>query len=139
MTFKTLDAFREFEFNTPEITQNIQKFEHSSGVVLPYHYVEFLLQSDGGEGFIGPDNYLILWKLSELAELNTAYDVKTFAPGFLLIGSNGGGEAIAIETHLDAQSIFILPFVGMEKAAAKSVAPDFNAFMMKLTHEGLFD
>jgi len=31
---------------------------------------------NGGEGFIGPNAYVIFWRLGELAEMNKAYQVQ---------------------------------------------------------------
>lgn len=62
---------------------------------LPDEYVEFLKLSNGGEGFIGKNSYVILWGVDELASLNQSYEVQQYAPGFLIFGSNGGAKPMA--------------------------------------------
>lgn len=68
----------------------IDAAERELGVRLPEDYRAFLQQSDGLEGFAGPNAYLMLWSAKELLELNTAYSVAEFAPGLVLIGTDGG-------------------------------------------------
>ena len=63
---------------------------------LPDDYVELLLWSNGAEGFIG-EEYWVLWSVEEIGELNLAYQVGNYLPGMLAIGSDGGGECIALD------------------------------------------
>jgi hypothetical protein len=53
-----------------------------------------------------------LWKLSEIDELNTEYDVAEYLPGYYAVGSNGGGEMLAVE--LETEMIYSIPFIPME-------------------------
>src|SRR5438876_10095853 len=107
------DLFSKFRGRAPVRAAEIERFRAETGVDLPRDYVEFLQRSDGGEGFIGPNAYVILWQLSELVELNNAYQVEEYAPGLLIFGSNGGGEAYAFDTLASAMPIVSVPFVGM--------------------------
>jgi hypothetical protein len=63
------DLFTKFRGRAPVRAAEIERFRAETGVDLPRDYVEFLRRSDGGEGFIGPNAYVMLWQLSELAEL----------------------------------------------------------------------
>jgi hypothetical protein len=36
--------------------------------------------SNGAEGTIGPNNYLVIWPVNEIKELNEGYAVGEFAP-----------------------------------------------------------
>src|SRR5437870_4273516 len=62
---------------------------------LPKDYLEFMEISNGGEGFIGENSYLSLWKIENLVDWNGKYDVDTYAPGYFIFASNGGGTAYA--------------------------------------------
>jgi hypothetical protein len=59
---------------------------------LPLEYVEFLKLTNGAEGFVGRA-YVMLWSVEELASMNHSYEVQDYAPGLLIFGSDGGGEA----------------------------------------------
>jgi hypothetical protein len=81
-------------------------------VELPRDYREFLLVSNGGHGFLG-QNYVMLWKAEEPKPLNAGYEVARFAPGLLLFGSDGGGEAYAFDTRESPWVVIQAPFIGI--------------------------
>ena len=101
---------------------------------LPEEYVEFLKLSNGGEGFIGKNSYVILWGVDELASLNQSYEVQQYAPGFLVFGSNGGGEAYGFDTRTTTWPVVQIPFVGMDWSLAQPLGGSFNDFLETL-HE----
>jgi hypothetical protein len=96
--------------------------ELQTSLSLPPDFLRFLLQHDGGEGFAG-DRYIILWRAAELAPLNQAYEVGALAPGLVLFGSNGGGEAYGFDT---AMRVVEVPFVGMATESATPIAEQFD-------------
>src|ERR1044072_4876260 len=80
----------EFTPAPPASLRKVMGVEKAANVRLPESYKEFLTHADGGCGFVG-DNHIVLWPTHQLEEFNREYDVGTYAPGFFLIGSNGGG------------------------------------------------
>lgn len=121
----------KFDGNPPVDAALIRQFESEGGFRLPEDYAQFLQQADGGEGFVG-NAYAILWRVSELLEMNRAYQVAEYAPGLFLFGSDGGGEAFAFDTRAAAKPIVSVPFVGMELKVARPVASSFTAFLEEL-------
>lgn len=117
-----------FNRNEPTTVSLIQQFEVQSGILLPKDYADFLCWANGGEGFIG-SAYLILWRLEDLLNLNLSYQVREYAPGLLLFGSDGGGEAFALDTRQVIKPILSVPFVGMNINNARFVADTFTAFL----------
>jgi hypothetical protein len=107
-------------------------FETNSGLRLPSSYSDFLKRANGGEGFIGKA-YTILWRVEELLDKNKAYEVAKYAPGLMLFGSDGGGEALAFDTRTDATPIVSVPFVGMTLGTARPIAPTFERFLETLS------
>lgn len=98
-------------------------------ISLPEQYLDFLRLSNGADGFVGV-SYLTLWALEELEQFNREYQVTEFAPGLLLIGSNGGGEAYAIDLQ---NNIFgMVPFIGMELAEFTVCGETFLEFLESL-------
>ena len=124
--------FRNFRANAPPALSSIRQFESVSGIRLPVDYTEFLSHANGGEGFIGPHAYAILWRVEELIELNKAYRVAEYAPGLFAFGSDGGGEAFAFDRRSDAMPVVSVPFVGMELSLARPVAVNFRSFLEHL-------
>ncbi len=74
----------------------------------------------------------MLWRAEELVEMNKSYHVNEYAPGLLLFGSDGGGEAFGFDTRTDAKPIVSVPFVGMALNEARPVASNFNEFLEAL-------
>lgn len=98
---------------------------------LPSGYLAFLQQANGGEGFLG-STYANLWRAEDLERFNQDYEVDEYAPGFFLIGSNGGGEAYAFDLSSQDQGLYQLPFIGMERKSAIPIADSWNAFLAPL-------
>jgi hypothetical protein len=121
-----------FNCNKPTTVSLIKQFEVQSGILLPKDYADFLCRTDGGEGFVG-SAYLILWRLEDLSKLNQSYQVSEYAPGLLLFGSDGGGEAFAFDTRQKTKRIVSVPFVGMSINNARIVADTFTAFLEYLS------
>jgi hypothetical protein len=123
---------KEFDANGPPPIQIMEDVEHHFGCTLPADYKDFMSVQDGGEGFIG-GHYLILWRSGELIEFNRDYEVVTYAPGLLLFGSNGGGEAFAFDIRpSEEMKIRMVPFIGMSLKDAKPLANTFEAFFNRL-------
>jgi SMI1 / KNR4 family (SUKH-1) len=103
----------------------------SLGVLFPPDYIEFLRECDGGEGVIG-ENYLILWKASELDIFNREYEVAKYAPGLLLFGSDGGGEGYGFDMRDPLMPVVRVPFIGMELRYVRAVASSFAGMFEQL-------
>lgn len=115
----------------PATGEAIAAFESAIGKQLPGDYVEFLRATDGGEGFIGRA-YVILWGINELASMNQGYEVGSYAPGLLICGSDGGGEAYGFDTRVPNWPIVEVPFVGMEWSLARPLASSVAGFFEHL-------
>jgi SMI1 / KNR4 family (SUKH-1) len=109
----------------------LQAAEKALNRRLPVDYRAFLLQYNGGEGFIGK-HYLILWKAEELAELNKGYEVPKYAPGFLMFGSTGGGDGFAFDTRATPFRVIQMPFVGMSVDDGFFVADSFQRLLERM-------
>jgi len=121
----------EFSRNPGASVQDIHSAAEALKMELPSDYVAFLRESNGGEGMIG-ENYVVLWKAEELAEMNKSYQVAEYAPGLLFVGSDGGGEAFAFDTRTTPWPVVKVPFVGMDLQYAQVIAPSFIASMKTL-------
>lgn len=120
--------------NAPALTSSIKNAESELSFEFPRDYVEFLLLGDGGVGRVGDLSHAIFWKVEELFELNNAYEVAEYAPGILLFGSNGGGEAFGFDRRFTAAPIVQIPFVGMSLDYAERLAGTFMEFLKYLAN-----
>ena len=124
--------FARFKGNAPARTQDIRQFEEASGVRLRADYVAFLMEMNGGEGFIG-ESCVMLWRLEDLLEWNRGYKASDFVPGLFLFGSDGGGEAFAFDRRSGLEPIVSVPFIPLNLDEVKIVAPDFRGFISWLS------
>ncbi|WP_082938991.1 SMI1/KNR4 family protein [Mitsuaria sp. 7] len=120
---------QDWEINAGASPEDIARVNAEFGGQLPAAYLRFIALHDGGEGFVG-DNFLVLFRIGELAQFNREYEVADYAPGLLLFGSSGGGEGFAFDTREPGWPIVQVPFIGMALDVALDVAPTF---------EGLFE
>lgn len=97
-------------------------------VALPAEYLDFLRESNGGEGFVG-ESYLVLWRAEELEPFNREYQVAERAPGIFLFGSDGGGEGFGFDVRVRPPRVVMLPFIGMEPRYAMPVAECFTGLI----------
>jgi hypothetical protein len=110
----------------------IANAEEQLGAKLPKEYVLFLKLTNGGEGFLG-NAYVILWGAEELTSMNRSYEVQEYAPGLLIFGSDGGGEAYGFDTRTQDWPIVQVPFVGMAWSLARPMGASFSAFLKRLS------
>lgn len=126
-----------FNMAEPASEEAIQEFKQLSGLELPADYITFLKKSNGGEGLVGKNAYLILWPVEQLINLNKAYQVEEYIPGLLFIGSDGGGEAIALDTRVPTYPVVSVPFVGMDSNLIRLISSNFNGFFEALASSSL--
>lgn len=125
------DILAEFNGNEGASPKAIKAAGDALKIVLPKDYAAFLSATNGGEGMIG-ETYVMLWGAEELSQMNISYQVSEYAPGLLLIGSDGGGEAFAFDTRVTPWPVVKVPFVGMELECVEALAPSFTAFLNAL-------
>lgn len=134
---KELDP--RFRKNAPAPAHLILAFEAELGWSLPISYKEFLAIANGGEGSIGENGYLEVWPVESLHEFRTKYEVDKYAPRVLPIGSNGGGEILAIRFCGNAADFGFLPFLDLQEASFLEIASDFWNALSKIGMGKAFD
>jgi hypothetical protein len=93
---------------------------------LPTEYFELLAASNGGEGELGAEpGWFQLWPAEQVEDLNLDYEVPANLPGWVGIGSNGGGELFALD---ELGTILMVPFIPMTRDEAVVVAANLREF-----------
>jgi hypothetical protein len=105
---------------------------------LPEEYLSFLRYSNGGEGFLCIEPwYFQLCSAEEVVAYNQGYNVEEFLPGCFAIGSNGGGEMLAIRKRDGSPCpVYMVPFIPMTQSEVVEIAHDFEMFAMALGRDG---
>jgi len=127
-------SLSDFATNPAATAAIIESVELSLGVKLPSDYREFMRQTNGGEGSVGGDSFVMLWKLDELEEFNREYEVAEYCKGVLLFGSSGGGEAYGFDIRQTPWRVVQVPFVGMDESLIKVVGESFADFIERLAN-----
>jgi hypothetical protein len=131
------ELFAKFEANPPASPALIAQSQQSLNLVLPADYVCFLQQMNGGEGFLGDNAYLALWRVEELAERNADCGVPDHAPDLLLFGSDGGDEAFAFDTRSSPPTIIAIPYITLDDCDAIAISTSFRGFLEVLFKSGI--
>lgn len=128
----------EFEANNPmaDTALYTKQIEERFGKKLPADYIEFMEVYNGGEGSVGK-SYVALYPISKIIELNRDYEIEEAVPGLMLIGSNGGGEAFAIDYRTDEIRFVMIPFL-FEEDAIIELSDSFEGFLEKAYNGELF-
>lgn len=69
------------------------------GVKPPPDYLEFLLESNGAEGFMPSGRYLMIHSVEQLVPCNEPYGLRESGPGLVGFGSDGGGMLYGFDTR----------------------------------------
>ena len=78
--------------------QSILDMSRCCSFRLPPDYLNFLRFSNGAIG-IGPNLFVVIWSTEEAVESNRDYNTDDLAPGLFLIGSDGCGNLLGIDTR----------------------------------------
>ena len=120
----------------PDTAFYTKQIEERFGKKLPADYIEFMREYNGGEGSVG-ENYIVLYPLSEIIQYNEEYEIEEFVPGLMLIGSNGGGEAFAIDYRSDEIRFVMIPFI-FEEEAIIELSDSIEGFLQKAYNDEIF-
>ena len=91
-----------------------------------------MVQTNGIEGFVGEEAYLVQWPVEDITELNERYGVNEFVPGLLLIGSNGADTGYAFDTRTDDVLFVAVPLVGMALDQVRVIGQTMKEFLQQL-------
>ncbi|HAK74204.1 MAG TPA: SMI1/KNR4 family protein [Sporomusaceae bacterium] len=132
MEFKRYVA--KMDLNSPGTENRIEEVQMGLGIRFPIEYINFMLNSNGAEGFVS-ESYLAIWPLEKLISLNEEYAVKEFTPELVYFGSDGGGLAYAFDISRPIISIVEFPFESIRIEDAKFCGNTFIEFLDCLYHK----
>jgi hypothetical protein len=118
--------------NKPASEMSVVALEQTLGFRLPKAYRALMNRSNGYEGFVAGNNFIVIWPVEEIVELNDGSGVAEFAPGLVLFGSDGGGTGFAFDRRKEGLPVVEVPFIGMSLSEAKLRGNSFEEFLMAL-------
>jgi hypothetical protein len=130
------EILKDFERRPPAPPATVAACENRMSLRLPSDYARFLEAGNGGQGFIGKvwdENwYLMLWEVEEIARFYEKPEVASEIPGFLAIGSDGGGELFGFDTRKTPWPIVMVPGLPMIWEYAMPAGNSFTDFLQRL-------
>ncbi|MGF1836808.1 SMI1/KNR4 family protein [Photobacterium sanguinicancri] len=107
----------------------IQKFDKCFNNILPKGLLDLLRYSNGGEGPLEVQPYnFVLDSVDQIIETNGTCEISETFSGFIIFGSDGGGEYIAYDTT--SSEVVSLDMCNTDISESRLlVAPDFNSFL----------
>lgn len=132
------DSTARWTRRPPATNEALQALTANCDFELPEEYLSFLRYSNGGEGSLCIEPwYFQLCSAEEVIAYNQGYNVEEFLPGWLAIGSNGGGDMLAIcKRDGSPCPVYMVPFIPMAESDAVQIAHDFEMFVMALGRDG---
>lgn len=116
MNQRLRDILRHLKCQPGASEAALQKLADGLGTELPLDYMEFLGLTDGADGFYGY-GYWLLHSTEEVRDLTKLSGAQEFAPGLVLIASDGGGIAFGIDTRcgIPAQMEYVeMDLIGLD-------------------------
>lgn len=103
----------------------ISDIEEYFGQPLPKSYKEFLLKHHDEM----LDDYVHLYLPEHLIERNECFETKVYAPGYINIGSNGGGQAFILRLSEDDPEVSIVDHGSMVPEDKEFVYKSFSSWL----------
>jgi len=101
------------------------------GIELPADYLNFLCNSNGGEGSLNIEpGWFQIWSAQEVMQLNRDYQVQRWLPFLFGFGSDGGGGLLAFDMrNSGAWSVCIVPLGDLSEGSLLVITSDFAHFV----------
>lgn len=121
---------RDWHANEGASLEELAKLQESAPAGLPSRYLDLLTFGNGGEGSLAVNPFHFqLDPATVVAEtIRCGNHGQDDLDGFLIIGSNGGGEYIAFDTRGGAPWRVVTIDMVAGGDSAEVIAPDFDMF-----------
>ena len=116
----------------------IREREEQLGLRFPSDYVEFMLASNGGEGFVG-ESYVRIEPIEEVMSDDLRASLPDERAGLVVFGSNGALEAFAFDTRGPELRIVMFPRIGVDEEEVIGQGRTFSDFLERAHADALFD
>lgn len=108
----------------------IRDRERELGIEFPPDYVEFMLASNGAEGFVGRGRaYIRIDPIEEITDDRLQHALGESHPGLVVFGSDGAGEAFAFDPRGGETTIVMFPRIGHDEGEVIFQARTFTEFL----------
>lgn len=128
---QALDKY-SFQKRTEKAKISVEEIENKINFSLPEDYKFYATNYSGNENFIG-NEYVELWDINQLLELNNEYGITKCLKNTIGIGGNGNSEFIGIELLESNEYRMVLsPFIDLNKKYNIEIGNSFTDFFERL-------
>jgi hypothetical protein len=130
-----MDYSRLFQVLEPAASEADIRKLRAFATEVPSAYIALLKQVNGLEACVHDEggDCLAIWSIDNVLELNPAYEIARWCPTLLVIGSDGGDDAIGLDRQPsmspDNWRIVRIGFGNLDAADFVTIAPNFAAWM----------
>ncbi|MGX1267286.1 SMI1/KNR4 family protein [Streptomyces phaeoluteigriseus] len=111
--------------------------ERYFGVRFPKDYRQFLVTEGSMARFVPPvDDFLMIYAIGELVEVNEAGGFQERFPGSVVIGGDGSREMLTYDFRQDLPSLVMLDVSAEGWSSAIHQAPSFSALLEQFPDTG---
>lgn len=96
----------------PSAEVDIDSIESRFMTRLPDIYRDFLLHTNGYEGPLGREGYLVLYSTEEVESLTESFRQHCPVADIIIVGGDGGGEYLCIIPSRSGDNVFNYPAIG---------------------------
>jgi hypothetical protein len=114
----------------------IQKTENLIGLLkekydidLPKDYLFYLSNFENFEGYLN-EEYLCFWPIDEIIEINEMNCIFDLDPKTIGIGTNGGGELIALQQTGTGWNVVMMHLIGLDDPI--EIGTSFSNFLERM-------
>jgi len=122
-------------FFPPATNIQIKELESKLECALPQDYKDFLLTTNGFDGFIG-DFYVVFESVDKISEC-TKDTCSEFFPWSIYIGTNGNLEMFVMDKRTSPYTYGLLPFIASDNDFIP-LSNDFENFIKRLFDDMVF-
>lgn len=128
---KATEVLGRLALNPPASPAAIRLAENRLGIQFPDDYRSFLLSADGAEGDAGGD-YVALWPVEEIADLNEGAEVATYAPSLTMFGGDGGGMRFGFVAEEGVRRYLSVDLITLSLDEAEEYGSTFSEFLIRV-------
>jgi hypothetical protein len=109
----------------------VMAMESALGVSFPEEYLSLLAVSNGFSPSKGraADYSICLYRVEELGQMAAAYQVRDCLPGYIYIGSDGGGRGLFLVSSNGTSPVYICDHGALSPKALRQIAASLESWI----------
>jgi hypothetical protein len=99
--------FKDWTYNEPSSLAELKELERVTGLILPPKFIQFMLNSDGANGWVD-DRYYVIYSVRQIHELILIYKNMNHYTEVMVFGGDGASEMYCFDKQDVSHKIILL-------------------------------